>query len=57
MLSYLFCLHMMIGDAGTGLAPHGPVQSDPIQRLKREFKTTLHICAPNLREKPCPAFK
>jgi hypothetical protein len=34
---------MMIGDAGTGLAPHGPVQSDPIQHLKREFKTTLHI--------------
>jgi len=45
-LSALFYLHL--GDAGLGLAWHGPVQSNPIlcclvQCIMCKFKTTLHI--------------
>jgi len=39
-----------IGDLG--LARHGPVQGNPVSHFISEFRMTMHIEMPNLREKP-----
>jgi len=35
--------HMIIWDAGLGLAVHRPVQSDPVRCFVHKFKMTSHI--------------
>jgi hypothetical protein len=50
------------GNAGLGLAPYGPVQSNPflhilVWHFMREFKTNANISSPDLREKPRLAFE